>query len=110
MALLLTVLQALALMVLQHTVLTAVVAAAEAAVADDALRRILAVLERAADLLRGHAAAQRERHVQCGVGRDVVGLQGARRRREVLAGVDYAQVRGCGVRSAEGEERAERAY
>lgn len=58
MALLLAVLEALALVVLEHAVLAAVVPAAEAAVTDDTLRRVLAVLERAADLLGRHAAAQ----------------------------------------------------
>lgn len=58
MALLLAVLEALALMVLEHAVLAAVVPAAEAAVADDALRRVLALLERAADLLGRHATTQ----------------------------------------------------
>jgi len=47
--------------VLEHAVLTAVVAIAEAAVADNRLRAVLAVLEGATDLPRGHAAAQWER-------------------------------------------------
>jgi hypothetical protein len=58
MTLLFTVLQALALVVFEHAVLTAVVAIAEAAVADDGLCAVLAVLEGAADLLWGHAAAE----------------------------------------------------
>ena len=64
MALLLAVLQAAALVVLQHAVLTAEVPLAEGAVAHDALRPILAVLEGALDLLRRHAAADGQRHVQ----------------------------------------------
>ena len=68
MALLLAVLEPLALVVLEQAVLAAVVARAEAAVADDALRRVFAQFETAADLLGGHAAAQRERHVQRAVG------------------------------------------
>ena len=51
-------------MVLEHAVLTAVVAIAEAAVADNRLRAVLAVLEGATDLPRGHAAAERERKVE----------------------------------------------
>lgn len=57
-ALLLAVLQALALVVLEHAVLTAVVTSAEAAVADNRLSAVLAVLERTADFLWGHAATQ----------------------------------------------------
>lgn len=75
-AFLLTILQALTLVVLQHAVLTAVVAAAEAAVTYDALCGVLAVFEGASNLLRGHAAAQWEGHVYGGVLRDRVGLKG----------------------------------
>lgn len=64
MTLLLTVLQPLTLMILQHTMLTAMVTAAKPAVPDNRLRLILAVFERAADLLGRHAATQRQRHVQ----------------------------------------------
>jgi hypothetical protein len=76
-ALLLAVLEALALVVLEQAVLAAEVAVAEAAVADDALGGVLALLVAAADLLRRHAAAQRQGHVQGGVGRD--GVVGERR-------------------------------
>lgn len=71
-ALLLAVLQSLALVVFQHAVLAAVVTTAEAAVADDRLRFVLAVLERAADLLGRHSAAQRQGHVESRVWRDGV--------------------------------------
>jgi len=57
MALLFAVLQALALVVLEHAVLAAVVTGAEATVTDNGLGAVLAVLEGAADLLRRHAAA-----------------------------------------------------
>ena len=56
LVLLLAVLQSWAAMRLQHAVLAAEVAGAEAAIADDALRCVAAVLEAAADLL-GTAAA-----------------------------------------------------
>ena len=107
-ALLLTVLEALALVVLEQAVLAAEVAVAEAAVADDALGGVLALLVAAADLLRRHAAAQRQGHVQGGVGRD--GVVGERRagRRQVLPCVDEAQVRGLGQAGAQREERAQR--
>lgn len=72
--LLLTVLQALALVVLEHAMLTAVVTAAEAAVAYDALGSVLAGLEGAADLLWGHSSAQWEGHVDGGVWGDGVGF------------------------------------
>lgn len=72
MALLLAVLQALTLVVLEHAVLTAVVATAEAAVADNGLRAVLAVLEGAANLLWGHAAAEWECEVERRVGADGV--------------------------------------
>ena len=50
---LLTILQSLALMVLQQPVLAAEMSGAEAAVTNDGLRSILAVLEVALDLLWG---------------------------------------------------------
>lgn len=71
-ALLLAVLEALALMVLQQPVLAAEMPVAEPAVAHDALRSVLALLVAAADLLRWHAAAHRQRHVQSCIGRDGV--------------------------------------
>lgn len=64
MALLLAVLQAAALVVLQHAMLAAEVALAEGAVAHDPLRPVLAVLEGALYLLGRHAAADGQRHVQ----------------------------------------------
>ena len=73
MALLLAVLEALALVVFQQAVLAAEMAVAEAAVADDALGRVFALLEGAADLFRRHPAAQGQGHVQGGVGLDAVG-------------------------------------
>jgi hypothetical protein len=45
-------------MILQQTVLPAEMAIAEAAIADDALRRLATLLRLAADLLGRHAAAQ----------------------------------------------------
>jgi hypothetical protein len=62
LVLLLAVLQARAVMWLEHAVLAAEVTSAEAAVADDALGGVAAVLETAADLLRS-AAADRQREV-----------------------------------------------
>lgn len=50
---------------LEHAVLATERAGAEAAVADDALRGIAAVLETAADLL-GPATADRQCEVNCG--------------------------------------------
>lgn len=64
MALLLAVLQTLALVVLEHAVLAAVVTGTEATVADNGLGAILAVLEGAADLLGRHATAQGKGEVQ----------------------------------------------
>jgi hypothetical protein len=109
-ALLLAVLESLALVVLEHAMTTAVSALAEAAVADNGLRAVLAILEGAADLLGRHAAAEREGEVESGIGPDGVISQGGVGRREVLAGVDYAQIRGCREIGAEGEERAQSAY
>lgn len=110
MALLLAVLQAFALVVLEHAVLAAVVAAAEAAVADNGLCAILAVLEGAADLLGRHAAAQGQGQVQSCVWPDGVIGEGGFRRREVLAGVDDAQIRRRVHVGAQGQERAKSAY
>ena len=58
-ALLLAVLETLALVVLQQAMLAAEMPIAEPAIADDALRRVLAIFVAAADLLGRHAAAQR---------------------------------------------------
>ena len=57
MALLLTILQPAALVVLEHAMLAAEVPLAERQIAHDALRPVLAVLEGAFHLLRRHAAA-----------------------------------------------------
>lgn len=92
-------------MVLEQPVLATVVAVAEAAVADDALGALPAVLVGAADLLGGHAAEEREGQVQGRLVLDVIVGQGPRGR-EVLAGVDQAEV-GLGSRGAEGEEGGE---
>lgn len=81
-------------MVFQHAMLGAVVAAAEATVADNGLCAVLAVLERAADLLGGHASAKRQGHVQCRIGGDCVFGEGGGGRGEVLSCVDYAEVGG----------------
>jgi hypothetical protein len=74
------------------------------------LRAVLAVLEGAADLLWGHAAAQWEREMESRVGADGVVSQRGVRRRKVLAGMDYTQIRGCREVGSEGEERAQSAY
>lgn len=52
-------------MVLEQAVLPAEMAVAEPAVPDDALRYLLALLVRAADLLGGHAAAHGHDEVEC---------------------------------------------
>ena len=57
MTFLLAVLQPGALVVFQHAMLGAKVAGAETAIPDDALSRILAVFEGAADFLGGHSAS-----------------------------------------------------
>jgi hypothetical protein len=72
MALLLAILETLALVVFKHAMFAAVVALAEAAVADNGLGAVLAVLEGAADFLGGHAAAQGQCEVQCCVWADGV--------------------------------------
>jgi hypothetical protein len=108
-ALLLAVLQPLALVIFQKAVLATKVSGAEAAVANDALCRVLAFLEAAADLLRRHAPAHGQRHVQRCVGRDVQVGQRRQGRREVLAGVHEAQV-GRGDVVTEREERGEGVY
>jgi hypothetical protein len=76
MTLLLTILEPFALMILEQPVLPAVMSAAEPAVADDALRRVPALLEGTAYLLGWHAAAHRQRHVQGSVGGDRIGGEG----------------------------------
>ena len=69
--LLLAILETRAVMRFQHAVLAAEVARAEAAVADDALRGIAAVLEAAANLF-GCAAADWKGEVDCGLAGDGV--------------------------------------
>jgi len=76
---------------LQHAVLAAKMALAEAAVADDALCGVLAVLEATADLPGRRAAAHGQGHVQRAFPRDVIGSQ-VFRRLQVLASVDKPQV------------------
>jgi hypothetical protein len=71
LVLLLAVLEPRTAVRLQHAVLAAEVAGAEAAVADNALRRVAAVLEAAADLL-GPAAADGLREVDRGLAGDGV--------------------------------------
>lgn len=88
-------------MALQHAMLAAEVAGAEAAVADDALCCVLAVFEVAADLL-GRPAPDRQRHVQRAVAGDVVAAE-CGSGGEVLAGVDEAEV-GLGEVGAESEQ------
>ena len=68
MTLLLAVLQATALMVLQHAMLGTEMTRAESAVPDNALGGVFAVFEGAADFLGGHAAADGERECEEGVG------------------------------------------
>lgn len=64
MTLLLTILQPATLVILQHTVLTAKVPLAKAAVPNDALGAFFAGAEGAFYLLGRHAAAYGKRHVQ----------------------------------------------
>lgn len=92
-------------MALEHAVFAAEVALAEAAVADDALGGVAAVLEAAAELL-GRAAEEREREVQGAFAGDVVGGEGVGGGGEVVAGVDEAEG-GFREVGAEGEEGAE---
>jgi len=56
---------------LEHTVLATKVSIAEAAVSDNALGRVLAVFELAADLL-GCSASQRKCQMQCAFSSDFV--------------------------------------
>jgi len=107
MALLLTILQSLTLVILKQPMLPTEVTLAEAAVAYNALRRVLALLERAPYLLGRHAAAQGQRHVQRAVGRDGVRLERRCGGREVLAGVHEAESGWGGEVGAEREQGAE---
>lgn len=103
--LLLAVLQARTAVRLQHPVLAAEMAIAEAAVADDPLRRVAAVFETAADFL-GASAADWQREVDCRLACDGVGGQGCARVGEVFAGVHEAEG-GGGEVGAEREEGVE---
>lgn len=94
LALRLAILEPRAGMTLEQTVLSAKVTLTEAAVADDALGGLAAVLCAAAYLLGWHAAAEGESHVQGGEGGDVVVGKGVRGVEEVAAGVDEADVAG----------------
>ena len=69
--LLFTVLQSAAFMVFQHTMLAAVVAVAETAVAYYALRWLFAILVRATNFSRRHAATEGKGDVDGRRGRDV---------------------------------------
>lgn len=89
---------------LQHTVFPAEVPLAEAAVAYNRLRAVLAVLEGAADLLRC-AAAYRKSHVERAFACDVVGGERLGEA-EMLAGVDDAEL-AFGDVGAEGQQAAE---
>ena len=70
MTLLLAVLEPTTPMILQHAMFATEMALTEAAIAHDALRRVLAVLEVASYLLGRHAAAHGEGEVQGGFARD----------------------------------------
>lgn len=90
-------------MVLQEAVLPAEMPIAEPAIPHDALRDLLTLLVRAADLLGRHAAAHRHDEVECGFGLDAVGGEGRVGGGQVFAGVD--KVEGCCWEGgAEGEE------
>ena len=69
--LLLACLESTACVALEHTVLATKVPVAEAAVSDNALSRVLAVFELAADLL-GCSASQRKCQMQCAFSPDPV--------------------------------------
>ncbi len=90
MALLLAVLQPLALVVLEQAVLGAEVAGAEAAVARDTLGGALAVAVAAPDLLGRHPAGHGG-EVDGGAGHDVEVGHGRVESGEVLAGEDEAE-------------------
>lgn len=70
------VFQPIALMILEQTMRSTVMAVAEPTVPDDSLCALFAVLIRAADLLGWHAAAERHGHVQSCFAGDVVVCQG----------------------------------
>lgn len=104
--LLLTILQSLATVTLEHAMLVAVLLVAKGAISRDARNAFFAVLEGAADLLGG-AAAEGEGHVERALGGDVVVAEGVRGLAEVFASEDDAQGGGLGDVGAEGEEGAE---
>lgn len=70
MTLLLAILQPATFVIFQHTVLATKVSLAEGAVPNDALSAVFAVFESAFYLLGGHAAKDREGHMEGGGGRD----------------------------------------
>lgn len=105
LVLLLAVLQARAAVRLQHPVLAAEMAIAEAAVADDPLRRVAAVFETTADLF-GTSAADWQREVDRRLACDGVGGQSCARVGEVFAGVHEAEG-GGGEVGAEREQGVE---
>ena len=78
-------------MALQHPVLSAKMTVAETAVSDDSLCGILAVLRLALDLL-WCAATEWESKMECAFFRDGIVRQSGRRRCEMLAGKDEAQI------------------
>ena len=78
-------------MVLKQTVLPAEMPIAEPAIPHDALRNLLTLLMRAADLLGRHAAAHGHDEVECRFGLDAVGGEGRGGGGEVLAGVDEVE-------------------
>jgi hypothetical protein len=90
---------------LEHAVFAAEVAGAEAAVADDALRSVAAVLLAAANAL-GSAAADRQGEVDGGFAGYGMGGEGRGRVGEMFAGVDEAEGGGREI-GAEGEEGVE---
>lgn len=59
MTLLLTILQPITLMILQHPMLSTIMSLTETAIPNDPLRSILTRFITAADLLRGHTAPKR---------------------------------------------------
>ena len=90
-------------MVLEETVLATEVAIAETAVSDDALGRILAILELTADLF-GCSTSQWKCQVQCAFPANVVVRQCVRRGIKMLAGIYKAHILSGKIRT-DGEKR-----
>ena len=105
--LLLTVFQAAAVVRLQHAVSAAEVALTEAAVADNTLGGILALLKIAANLFRASTSAQRQGEMQRGSGTDIVCVQTGRQFGQVTTGMHEAQIR-FGQVCAQYQERTQR--